>query len=73
MGYRIEVFKANREKWGNGAGSERNGAMISRALDWRGSGARVETVAFHDDLVHSRDTKNCVTRAQEAGIMVKHG
>lgn len=73
MGYKVEVFKADWKRWGNGAGPLRNGTMISRGLDWRGAGARVETVAFHDDIEHSRGTKNCVTQAHEAGITVKHG
>jgi len=73
MGYKVEVFNADWKRWGNGAGPLRNGAMISRGLDWRSSGARVEAVAFHDDLEHSRGTKNCVKQAMDAGIKVNRG
>ncbi len=73
IGYMVQVFEADWSRYGHAAGPKRNAAMIARGLDWQAEGGNVELAAFHDDLEHSRGTKNCVKQAMDAGIRVVRG
>lgn len=50
-------------RFGGGAGPERNGRMLHHGL-----GHDSKVFAFHDDIEHSRGTRNCVIQAQGLGF-----
>jgi hypothetical protein len=60
----FKPFPAKWEIYGNAAGPIRNKKMLVE-------GKPDLVLAFHDDLVHSRGTKNMIKQADEAGVKVK--
>lgn len=57
-------FPANWNKYGRAAGMIRNQQMLDE-------GKPDLVLAFHDDLEHSKGTKDMVNRARRAGIEVR--
>lgn len=57
LGVGVQVFEAQWEKFGNAAGPIRNKRMLEE-------GKPEEVWAFHDDLEHSKGTKDMVTQAK---------
>jgi hypothetical protein len=63
-GLAVATVEANWEYYGRRpAGPIRNGWMLKLVPDL--------VIAFHDDLEHSKGTKDMVTRARKAGIPVE--
>lgn len=60
----VIVVKADWKQYGRAAGPIRNQQMIDCHPDL--------VLAFHNDLEHSKGTKDCVNRARKAGIDVRH-
>jgi len=60
----VRSFPADWTRFGNGAGPIRNRQMLDEEPDL--------VVAFHDDLVHSKGTGDCVAEALRRGIPVWH-
>ena len=58
-----EVYPADWKKYGRRAGPIRNRQMLDTRPDL--------VLAFHDDLEHSRGTKDCVSEATRRGIRVR--
>jgi hypothetical protein len=63
-GYRVIAVSAKWEKYGDAAGPIRNQEMLDLYKPEL-------VVAFHNDIEHSKGTKNMVTKATNAGIEVK--
>lgn len=59
----VETFKADWIKYGRAAGPRRNRQMLDTKPDL--------VLAFHDDIEHSRGTKDCVGEARRRGIAVR--
>lgn len=57
-------FPARWDTYGKGAGPKRNQQMLDE-------GHPTLVLAFHDDLEHSKGTKDMVRRAQKAGVPVR--
>lgn len=57
-------FPALWEKFGKAAGSIRNQQMLDE-------GKPDMVLAFHDDIEHSKGTKDMVARAEKAGVLVR--
>jgi hypothetical protein len=64
LGREFIVEEADWERYGKGAGPERNGRMLDHLEegDW--------LYAFHDSPSTAKGTKNCVKQAKERGINV---
>jgi hypothetical protein len=60
----VYAVPAEWEKYGRAAGPKRNQKMID---EYRPS----RVIAFHDDIEHSKGTKDMVARAKKAGIPVE--
>jgi hypothetical protein len=60
----IEEYPALWETYGRGAGPIRNQQMLKE-------GRPTQVIAFHDDLEHSRGTRDMVRRAERADIPVR--
>lgn len=67
-GIEVLVFKAEWGRYGRGAGMVNNRRLLDAALK-RGP---VLVLAFHDDLLNSKGTKNMVEIARKAGAEVRH-
>src|SRR5271167_3043200 len=65
VGLQVEPYPANWTKFGRAAGPIRNTQM-------RMEGKADGVVAFHNDLQHSKGTKNMVEQALKAGLPVCH-
>lgn len=63
IGFKVTEFKAQWDKFGRAAGPIRNQQMLNE-------GKPDMVVAFHDDIVHSKGTKDMVSRAEKASIRV---
>jgi hypothetical protein len=63
-GYDVIPFPAKWKEYGNRAGPIRNQQMLDE-------GKPDLVVAFHNDLEHSRGTKDMVNRAKASGFPVK--
>lgn len=63
MGMAVEGFKADWKQYGKAAGPIRNQKMLDK-------GKPDIVLAFHDDLEHSKGTKDMVRRAELANIPV---
>lgn len=59
-GVPVEKFPANWRLYGKAAGPIRNAEMLTRKPDC--------VLAFHDDIEHSKGTRDMVIRARKAGI-----
>lgn len=64
LGYETMDFPADWDKYGRSAGPIRNGEMLKQ-------GKPDLVVAFHDDIENSKETKDMVRQAREAGIPVE--
>ncbi len=64
LGLKYSGFPALWEKYGKAAGPLRNKQMLEE-------GKPELILAFHDDLDHSKGTKDMVERARKAGVPVK--
>jgi hypothetical protein len=64
-GIPVFPFPADWTRWGRAAGPIRNQQMLV-------DGKPDLVLAFHDDLEHSKGTKDMVTRALKAGLPVWH-
>lgn len=62
LGYRVEEYPADWEKYGKKAGILRNLQMLDTKPD--------EVWAFHDDLAASKGTAHTVREAKKRGIFV---
>ena len=60
----LEVYPAEWKKYGRAAGPIRNQQMLDEGKPDR-------VIAFHDDIEHSKGTKDMVARAKKAGIPVE--
>lgn len=63
VGFQVLEFPANWAKFGRAAGPIRNVQMMTE-------GKPDVVVAFHDDLEHSKGTRDMVNRAKKAGLPV---
>lgn len=63
MGLATETYPAEWKEYGRAAGPIRNRLMLDQKPDL--------VIAFHDDIEHSRGTKDCVTEARKRGIPVR--
>jgi hypothetical protein len=63
-GYHVIAVSAKWEKYGLAAGPIRNQEMLDRYKPEL-------VVAFHNDIEHSKGTKDMITKATRAGIEVK--
>jgi len=63
-GYEVEDYPAAWEKQGRAAGPIRNKKMLDK-------GKPEIVIAFHDDLEHSKGTKDMIRQARAAGIPVE--
>lgn len=65
----VERFPAQWDKFGRAAGPIRNQQMLTEGKpDW--------VIAFHDDIKHSKGTRDMKNRAERAGIpveVISHG
>jgi YspA, cpYpsA-related SLOG family len=64
LGFKIERYPAEWSKYGLAAGSIRNQEMLEK-------GKPELVLAFHQDILNSKGTKDMITRAMKAGIEVK--
>ena len=64
--FEVEVFPAHWENFGRAAGVRRNQQMLDE-------GKPDLVVFFHDDLEHSKGTKDMVQRALKHNIVVRDG
>ena len=62
-GMDVLTFRAEWEKYGRSAGPIRNREMLIEGMPDL-------VIAFHQDLEHSKGTKNMVEQARKAGIQV---
>lgn len=60
LGFDVMVFPADWDEYGKAAGMIRNKQMLSAAPDL--------VLAFHDDIEHSKGTKNMVALAQASNV-----
>jgi hypothetical protein len=63
LGCLVQPYPADWEKYGKAAGSIRNSEMLTK-------GKPHGVLAFHNDLVNSKGTKNMVVQSLKAGIPV---
>jgi hypothetical protein len=63
QGLKVEVFKAQWNRFGSPAGMIRNKQMLEE-------GRPDQVVYFHDDIANSKGTWDMVSRARKAGISV---
>ena len=63
MEMEVQVYKADWNKFGKGAGPQRNQRMIDE-------GKPDLVVAFHDDIDNSKGTLDMVTRSKSSGLDV---
>jgi hypothetical protein len=62
-GYEVIPVPADWKKYGRAAGPIRNQAMLNlHQPNW--------VVAFHNDIEHSKGTKDMIERAKKAGVYV---
>lgn len=66
----VQVFKAYWDGYGKAAGPIRNHEMVSFVSSEAEKGARVVCLAFPAIELQSRGTKDCIKRANLAGIPV---
>ena len=64
LGMQVEVYPAQWDKYGKGAGPVRNKQMLDE-------GKPDKVLAFHEDIESSKGTKHMVKISQEAGISVE--
>ena len=64
LGMQVEVYPAQWDKYGKGAGPVRNKQMLDE-------GKPDKVLAFHEDIESSKGTKHMVKISQEAGIPVE--
>ena len=64
LGIRVLPFRADWRRYGRGAGPIRNQLMLDE-------GKPDLVLAFHEDLAHSKGTKDMIDRARAAGVEVK--
>lgn len=64
MGFEVIPFPAEWERWGDAAGPIRNQQMLDE-------GHPTAVIAFHNDLGHSKGTRDMVRRARAAGLPVR--
>ena len=62
LGFDIDVYPAEWNKYGRSAGPIRNKQMLDSGLDL--------VLAFHDDISASKGTKDMINRARKANIKV---
>lgn len=62
-GFKVEVFPADWNKYGLGAGPVRNKQMLDQNPSI--------VIAFHSDIDNSKGTKNCITQAAKKEIPVE--
>lgn len=58
LGERLQTFDADWDTLGRGAGPIRNREMAKRLSGWRIAGCGVRVVAFHDDILSSKGTRD---------------
>jgi len=63
MGFKVIKFPANWRRYGRAAGPIRNRQMLVE-------GRPNLVIAFHNDIEHSKGTKNMIEQARKAGIRV---
>lgn len=64
LGFEVEQYPADWEKYGRAAGPIRNTQMLKE-------GKPDLVLAFHDDITNSKGTKNMIAQATKAGIPVE--
>ncbi|KKN86896.1 hypothetical protein LCGC14_0264590 [marine sediment metagenome] len=65
MGFEVEVYPAQWDRYGRAAGPIRNTQMLDE-------GKPVIVVYCHDDLDNSKGTKNMVTQATKLGLLCRN-
>ena len=68
LGWRVERFRADWERWGSAAGPIRNRAMVARAVEFLAEGSVVEVMGW--PMPHSRGTLDCLKAARNRGLDV---
>lgn len=63
LGFEVQSFPAEWDKYGPYAGPIRNGQMLDQKPDL--------VIAFHENIEKSRGTKNCLTQARKRKIPVE--
>ena len=64
LGIKVLPFRADWRRYGRGAGPIRNQRMLD-------DGKPDLVLVFHEDLAHSKGTKDMINRARAAGVEVK--
>ena len=62
-GIRVKAIPADWKRYGRAAGPIRNAAMLKEIPHL--------VLAFHDDIKHSKGTKNMIAQAYKAGVPYK--
>ena len=63
LGFKVEAFPAQWDLYGRAAGAIRNRQMLNTKPDF--------VIAFHNNILESKGTANCVKTAKHRGISVK--
>lgn len=63
LGFKVEAYPADWETYGNAAGPFRNRQMLASRPDL--------VIAFHNDILNSKGTRDMVTISRQAGIPVE--
>ena len=63
LGFKVEPYPADWDKYGRAAGPVRNSLMLSH-------GKPTEVHAFHEHIEQSTGTKDMVAKARRAGLLV---
>lgn len=62
LGFYVKEMSADWDKYGRSAGPIRNRGMLSKMPRY--------VLAFHDDIEHSKGTKDCINEALRRGFLV---
>lgn len=62
LAYKIKAFPADWDKYGKAAGPIRNSQMLKENIEF--------VIAFHDNILDSRGTKDMISKSLKAGIPV---
>lgn len=68
MGFETKTFAAEWAKYGRAAGPVRNKEMLKALLTYA---PEIKVLAFHKDVEQSKGTKNMITQARKADVMVE--
>lgn len=64
LGFKVEEYKADWGRYKRAAGPIRNKQMLEEGKPDKG-------LAFHDDIEHSKGTKNMIAQLEKAGVPVE--